>query len=92
MTDVPEIGKIKFSEEQLNKFGDRIENCLGDEKCLKVLKHFLKIKIRDYKKALNDLNNWIEADNVDLRQEYSENLEIVHEEFIQYLKDNHRKC
>lgn len=53
------MGEVKFTHQEIERFNDRIQNCLGDERCRNILKRYLEISHRPV--LVNALNLWIEA-------------------------------
>lgn len=57
------MDQIKFTEKDMEKFNDKIQNCLEDEGCLKIFQHYLEIS--DKPVLINALRLWIEANKTD---------------------------
>ncbi|KAJ8923119.1 hypothetical protein NQ315_001672 [Exocentrus adspersus] len=68
--------QIKFTQQQIERFNDRIRNCLEDAQCRRLLEHYLKISRKPV--LSNALKLWVAANSTDSFDE-DEFLDLIDE-------------
>lgn len=57
------MAEVRFTQQQIERFNDRIQNCLEDERCRGIFAHYLKISRKPV--LFNAFKLWVEANSTD---------------------------
>lgn len=57
------MAPVRFTQQQIERFNDRIKNCLEDAQCRGVFEHYLRVSHKPI--LLNALKLWVAANSTD---------------------------
>ncbi|KYB28474.1 hypothetical protein TcasGA2_TC032544 [Tribolium castaneum] len=85
---------IKFKPQSIDNFNDKIENCLNDERCRSVLKHYVNEKYKSQRNLpiffFNGEDSLTTVVHL-VKHERCRLLKEAYPGFIEYLRINHQQ-